>query len=111
MAVLVDGILAAGIVIPDSISEKLKLIAVWPFRNTLSMFFILSNHFLQKHDVAAGSAEIAADLLQGEAAITHGEAFVKIESKNLEYLHDSLCLQAQAFSAAGRRRDEATYGY
>ncbi len=88
VAVVIDGVLAVGIVLPDGVGEKFKLIAFRPAIYGLSVAMILPDDFLQKAYIAAGITKILANAFQSEAAIPHGKAFMNIQCEDLEITHE-----------------------
>ena len=87
MAMLVNGILDVGEVIPDRIGQKLELVAFWPARNLCSMAVIFSDYFLQKDQVWCRLPEFTANRFQRITAVTDREPLVDVQRQNPEIDH------------------------
>ena len=79
VAVLIDRVLAIGIVIPDGVGKILKLIGFWPAIDCFPVTFVLTDNFLQKDHVAACFTEAIADAIQCESSVSGRKTFVNIE--------------------------------
>ena len=69
VAMLVDGILAIGVVRPDRVGKEFQLIALRPAWNLAGQLTMLADHFLKKHHACLAVSETIAYVFQGEAAL------------------------------------------
>ena len=86
VTVLIDRILAIGVVCPDGVGEVLQLGLRRPARHLFLVFAVGAHHLLQKHNVGSTVAQALADLAEYQSLRPEGETLVDIETEDSELL-------------------------
>ncbi|HBX35931.1 MAG TPA: hypothetical protein DEG76_00915, partial [Pseudohongiella sp.] len=84
VTVLLNCVLAVGVMRPDSICQELHLRLVGPVSQTFAMQGMVANNFLEEHQVGITGAKMVADMRQHQAFGTHAESFVNIQRQHTE---------------------------
>ena len=84
VAVVVHRIAPVGVLRPDSVSQKLVVRHLRKVGQTAGVPVVCAQHFLQEHQVRRHVAHGLAQLMQHEAPVEGGEAFVHIHGEHLE---------------------------
>ena len=94
MAVWVHGVAAVGEVAPHAVGEKLVLRGCWPVFVARCVFVMLTQHFLQEHQVGTGTAHCLAQLGEDKATVEDGKSLVRIDRQDLELMDSSSCCRS-----------------
>ena len=77
--VRIDGIAPVRILRPDPLGQKLMVWVRGVIGQSLGMVVVTAGHFLEKDQIGADSPHCFAQLMQHEAAVECGKAFVDID--------------------------------
>lgn len=81
MAMLVDGILAVGMMCPHRVCQELQLIALGPARDLAGKVLVLTDHFLEKNHARLAVSQTIAYVLQSKTPLAGRKSFVDVKSK------------------------------
>ncbi len=84
VALVINGVFAIGMMMPDLVGKKLELAAVRPVFVLQGMAQVLTLYFLQKQDVRIDFPQGMADFMQNETPVAGAEALVDIVGNNFQ---------------------------
>ena len=84
VAVVIHRVAPVGVLRPDRVGQKFVMRHLRKIGHALRMALVAALHLLQKHQVGRHTAHGLAQLVQHEATVEGGEAFVHIHGEHLE---------------------------